>query len=65
MFVRVERVPVEGGIEPHVVPLPFLESASFHSVFDIHLLVTGHQPHAGAEVHILQLEGSIEQASGH
>ena len=54
-----------GAVEPHAVPLPDLESASFHSVLDTHLLVARHHPHAGAEAHALQSEENIEQASGH
>ena len=58
-------LPVEGTVEPHAVPLPLLESASFHSAFDTHLLEAGHHPHAGAEVQVLQSEEEMEQASGH
>ena len=58
-------MPVEGGVEPHLVPLPDFESASFHSAFDTHVLVVEHHPHAGAEAHDLQSEENLEQASGH
>jgi len=58
-------LPVEGTVEPHAVPLPDLESASFQSALEMHLFAAGHHPHAGAEVHALQSEENIEQASGH